>query len=121
MREAGRSSASSSRHAADDFRRSPHEYIPQGKVDTITRRVPPKTEDMRSKGGLLGQIYPALSVPPFAGTIRPSFPRFGTSRAEVSQLLPGGGMKEFMRVCFDETTPSGTVSAVYIAEEVRAH
>lgn len=83
------------------FRQNPHECIPQGKVEELTLRVgPPKTDDMRSKGGLLGNSCLAINVPPFHDP--PIIPEVW---AEQGPGLP------VMRVCYDETTPTRLAAA----------
>lgn len=84
----------------------------------MLRIDPPKSPEMKSKGNLLGMFYPATKASPYAGSIRPAFPRSGPSRAEVSQTLPSGEMNDILHVMFDESTPERVVSVVLVSSEV---
>lgn len=66
-------------------------------------------------------MFLAIHVPPYSESIRLSFPRSGSSRAEVVRALPSGEVRELLRVCFDEAAPRRTVSAVYVADEFMAN
>lgn len=104
---------------AEAFRASPHRYHPLGKTELVTLRLgPPRTDEMKSKGVLLGRVYPEINQGAFRDRVRPSFPRNAPSRTEISIALDSGELREVARVVFDETGSERTIARIEVAQEV---
>lgn len=57
-----------------NFGSSHSDMLPQGKEERVVLRIgPPKSPERNSKGNSLGTIYLAINVPPYTGSIRPTF------------------------------------------------
>lgn len=106
---------------SEQFEKDPMRYKPIGWGAEVTLRIgPPRTPEMKAKGSLLSPVYKVLDVGDRRGVIRPSYPRFGDPRTELSVPLESGFLKDVAVMFFEHVQGAWMVKGLEVNAEVLA-
>lgn len=107
--------------SGEQFRKDPLRYKPVGWTTEATLRMrPPRTPEMKSSGNLLSPVYKELDVGERRGVLRPSYPRFGDPRAELSIPLESGLLKHVAVLLFENVQGERVVKCLEVDADVPA-